>query len=102
MVLVKEESPLAAKYDNKSVAEQNSVDLVWGFLMSPEYVQLRACICCDQEEFERFRSLVVNCVMAVSTSTILTCRVTCSYHYHSLKPSFASKPHTRPTSWTSN
>ena len=67
MVLVEEESPLAAKYDNKSVAEQNSVDLVWGFLMSSEYAQLRACICCDQEEFERFRSLVVNSVMAVST-----------------------------------
>ncbi|CAB9505272.1 Receptor-type guanylate cyclase gcy [Seminavis robusta] len=63
-VLVKEESPLAAKYSNKSVAEQNSVDLAWAFLMDPEYDQLRACICCDDEEFARFRSLVVNSVMA--------------------------------------
>ena len=64
MTLVKEESPLAVKYRNKSVAEQNSVDLAWDLLMRPEYDQLRACICCDEDEFFRFRSLVVNSVMA--------------------------------------
>lgn len=59
-VLVQEESPLAVRYQNKSVAEQNSVDLAWGFLMEPEFHQLRNSICCDDEEFARFRSLVVN------------------------------------------
>lgn len=59
-VLIEEASPLAVKYKNKSVAEQNSVDLAWGFLMDPEYDLLRATICCDDEEFARFRSLVVN------------------------------------------
>jgi len=63
-VLVKEESPLAVKYKNKSVAEQNSVDLAWDLLMSPAYAALRSCICCNDEEFNRFRSLVVNSVMA--------------------------------------
>lgn len=29
-----------------------------------EYDKLRACICCDEEEFTRFRSFVVNSVMA--------------------------------------
>jgi hypothetical protein len=63
MVLVQEEDPLAHKYQGKSVAEQNSVDLAWEILMSSEYEKLRNCICCDQEEFLRFRSLVVNSVM---------------------------------------
>ena len=64
IVLVKEEDPLAAKYKNSSVAEQNSVDLAWSFLMSPEFRKLRSTICCDDEEFLRFRQLVVNSVMA--------------------------------------
>ncbi|CAB9496134.1 Receptor-type guanylate cyclase gcy [Seminavis robusta] len=64
MVLIKEESPLAEKYNNLSVAEQNSVDLAWSMLMEPRYENLRSCLCCDAEEFTRFRSLVVNSVMA--------------------------------------
>jgi hypothetical protein len=40
----------------------SSVDLAWSLLM--EYDKLRACICCNDEEFTRFRSLVVNSVMA--------------------------------------
>jgi 3'5'-cyclic nucleotide phosphodiesterase len=64
MVLIQEESPLAAKYRNKSVAEQNSVDLAWGLLMQPKYEKLRACICGSDEEFARFRQLVVLSVMA--------------------------------------
>jgi hypothetical protein len=60
MVLVKEESPLAVKYNNLSVAEQNSVDLSWSKLMESDYDKLRACICNDEEEFKRFRQLVVN------------------------------------------
>jgi len=55
--LVNEHSPLAAKYDNKSVAEQNSVDLAWDIFMSDKFQNLRSCICCDEEEFKRFRQL---------------------------------------------
>ena len=62
-VLVQEDDPLAHKYNGKSVAEQNSVDLAWQIFMSPEYEKLRDCICSTQEEFMRFRSLVVNSVM---------------------------------------
>lgn len=54
----------ARKYKNKSVAEQRSVDLGWGILMRPEYDDLRACIYNSRKEFERFRQLVVNSVMA--------------------------------------
>lgn len=70
MVLIQEQSPLAAKYQNKSVAEQNSVDLAWNLLMSSDFDNLRNCICCDDEEYSRFRSLVVNSVMATDVSHI--------------------------------
>ncbi len=62
--LVKERSEEATRYKNKSVAEQNSVDLAWELLMKPEYVDLRACIYNSRKEFQRFRQLVVNAVMA--------------------------------------
>lgn len=63
MTLVQEGDVLAHKYQEKSVAEQNSVNLAWDILMSPDYEKLRSCICVNQEEYIRFRSLVVNSVM---------------------------------------
>ena len=62
--LVNENDPLAAKYNNKSVAEQNSVDLAWDVFMSDDYTDLQDCIFTTKDEFERFRSIVVNVVMA--------------------------------------
>ena len=62
--LVKEDTHLARKYCNKSIAEQNSVDLAWGILMSDDYMDLRNTICACEDEYRRFRQLVVNAVMA--------------------------------------
>jgi 3'5'-cyclic nucleotide phosphodiesterase/Adenylate and Guanylate cyclase catalytic domain len=62
--LVNENHPLASRYNNKSVAEQNSVDLAWGILFNEKYKDLRAAIYSDEVELMRFRSLVVNSVMA--------------------------------------
>ncbi|CAB9531987.1 cAMP-specific 3',5'-cyclic phosphodiesterase (Partial), partial [Seminavis robusta] len=62
--LVKENDPLATKYHGKSIAEQNSVELSWGILMKPEFGQLRACIYTNEDELTRFRSIVVNLVLA--------------------------------------
>jgi class 3 adenylate cyclase len=62
--LVKEKTRIAEIYRNKSVAEQNSVEMAWELLMEPCYKDLRACIYSNQEELERFRQLVVNSVMA--------------------------------------
>jgi 3'5'-cyclic nucleotide phosphodiesterase len=61
---VNEEHPLALKYNNKSVAEQNSVDLAWGIIMSEDFKELQSCIYCSKDEFNRFRSIIVNVVMA--------------------------------------
>lgn len=62
--LVKENSHIAALYRGKSVAEQNSVDLAWDLLFSPEFNEMRAAIYQTESELRRFRQLVVNSVMA--------------------------------------
>ena len=62
--LVKEHTSLAAAYNNKSVAEQNSVDIAWDLLMEDCYKDLRRTIYCNEVEFKRFRQLIVNTVLA--------------------------------------
>jgi len=62
--LVKEKAHIAALYKNKSIAEQNSLDLAWDLLMSREYSHLQQTIFATHEEFHRFRQLVVNVVLA--------------------------------------
>jgi class 3 adenylate cyclase len=62
--LVKENTHNSVKYGGKSVAEQHSVDLAWGMLMDPSLKDLRECIYADESEYQRFRQLVVNCVIA--------------------------------------
>ena len=62
--LVKEGVPLAKFYDGKSVAEQNSLDLAWNLLMDPYYKDLRNAIYTTQTGLDRFRSMLVNVVMA--------------------------------------
>lgn len=62
--LVKESSALADCYSNKSVAEQNSIDLSWSLLMEDEFQNLRRAIYDTEEEFQRFRQLVLNVVLA--------------------------------------
>ena len=62
--LVKEATPLAFRYKNQSVAEQNSVDVGWNLLMEPRFQDLRNAIYSSEAEMIHFRKLVVNCVMA--------------------------------------
>jgi class 3 adenylate cyclase len=62
--LVAEKQDIAAFYEGRSVAEQNSVDLAWELLMGDSYADLRAAIYGNKCEKGRFRQLVVNSVMA--------------------------------------
>lgn len=62
--LITENSDLARLYKNKSIAEQNSIDIAWELLMEPAFDALRSCIFANQGEHDRFRSLVVNSVIA--------------------------------------
>lgn len=62
--LAKEDRELASKFEGKSLAEQRSVELAWSLLLNPDYKDLRNALCPTQAEVKRFRSLVVNAVMA--------------------------------------
>lgn len=62
--LIKEGDPMAKQYNNKSIAEQNSVDLAWELLHEPAYKDLRHCIYQTETELTRFRQLIVNSVLA--------------------------------------
>lgn len=62
--LVKENTTTAIRYHNRSVAEQHSIAVAWSLLMQPCYRELRECIYRTEDEFNRFRQLVVNSVMA--------------------------------------
>jgi class 3 adenylate cyclase len=62
--LVKEKTTVASVYKNKSVAEQNSVDKTWILLMEGNYANLRKTIYRTEDEFKRFRQLLVNTVLA--------------------------------------
>eukprot|EP00980_Cylindrotheca_fusiformis_P014859 scaffold4056_cov115-Cylindrotheca_fusiformis.AAC.3 len=62
--LIQEKSPLADLYKNKSVAEQNSVDIAWWLLMTPSFSTLRSAIYSNGDEKRRFRQILVNSVIA--------------------------------------
>jgi class 3 adenylate cyclase len=62
--LIQEGADMAVHYKNKSMAEQNSVELAWELLMEPQYRELRKVIYTSQSELNRFRQLIVNSVMA--------------------------------------
>ena len=62
--LIKESPALASRYANKSVAEQNSVDIAWDLLMMDSFVDLQQALFATEAELRRFRQLVVNAVMA--------------------------------------
>jgi hypothetical protein len=62
--LVKEKNRLSVMYKDKSVAEQNSIDLAFELFTSASYSELASCICGDEHEYKRFRQLVINSVMA--------------------------------------
>ena len=62
--LVQEQPELATIYGGRSVAEQNSLDISWELLMGDEFSNLRRCLFDSQKTLNRFRSLVVNSLMA--------------------------------------
>lgn len=62
--LVAEKSPVAIQYGNRSVAEQNSLVLCWDMLMEEKYTRFRHMVCASRSELDRFRSLVINAVLA--------------------------------------
>ena len=61
--LIEEQPEMAAKYHNKSVAEQKSLDIAWDILMEDGFEELRRVLFPTQFELMRFRQLIVNVVL---------------------------------------
>ena len=62
--LVREKADVAIKFGDKSVAEQQSVDLALRLLAEPRFKDLQLCVCETEQEQRRFRQLLINLVMA--------------------------------------
>jgi hypothetical protein len=62
--LGKEEPEMDEYYKQKSIAEQNSVDVAWEIFMSKKFDGLRSFIFASHHELMRFRQVVVNIVLA--------------------------------------
>jgi hypothetical protein len=62
--LIKENAVIAGLYQDRSVAEQNSLELSWWLLTEEDFSALRNTIASSKEELARFRQLVINSVMA--------------------------------------
>lgn len=62
--LAVEDKVLAEKYQNKSVAEQHSLDLSWELFMQPQFEALRGCMFATEADLKRFRQVLVNVVLA--------------------------------------
>jgi len=59
-----EEPEMAIIYKNKSIAEQNSLDIAWDLLMTEQFLVLRRALFTTETELQRFRQVVVNVVLA--------------------------------------
>jgi hypothetical protein len=62
--VVKENSESAIRFKNRSVNQQNSLDVAWTVMMLPQFTDLRVCICGNVDEMKRFRQLLVNSFLA--------------------------------------
>jgi 3'5'-cyclic nucleotide phosphodiesterase len=62
--LMEENIPIATIYKNKSIAEQNSIDVAWNLLMQPTFHALRQSMFTSRADLCRFRQVMVNSVLA--------------------------------------
>jgi hypothetical protein len=62
--LIEENLTLGRRFQKKSVAEQNSLNLCFDLLSSEDYVNLRQLLFANDDDQMRFRQIVVNSVMA--------------------------------------
>ena len=66
--LVKEGHPLAMRYNDRSILEQNSLSLSFEILMLPEFANLQCAIFATPEERHSFRSLLIDLVLSTDIS----------------------------------
>jgi 3'5'-cyclic nucleotide phosphodiesterase len=59
-----EEPALSRRYNGKSIAEQNSLDMAWNIFSLEHFAPLRAYLFQSADDLARFRQILVNMVLA--------------------------------------
>jgi class 3 adenylate cyclase len=62
--LTKEQANIATQYNNRCIAEQNSFEIGWRLFMEPQFIALRQCLFPTNHDYNRFRQVTLNVVMA--------------------------------------
>lgn len=62
--MIVENREMADRYEYRSVAEQNSLELCWNLLLEPRFKELRATVYATSSDMQHFRELLVNSIMA--------------------------------------
>lgn len=75
--LIKEEPNMGATFRNKSVAEQNSLEIAWSLLMSDRFKALREYVFVESDEIMRFRQVMVNAVLATGKLHVVAALCAC-------------------------
>jgi len=57
--LIEEKPEFSAKYDNKSIAENNSIAVAWKLLLNPAFAAFRTCVAPTTKELDIFHETVV-------------------------------------------
>jgi len=67
--LSRENHPLALLYNDKSVAEQNSLKVAFSTLMEPRFAELRHTLCPTSDDQFEFRRIVIDLVMCTDIAS---------------------------------
>ena len=67
--LSRENHPLALLYNDKSIAEQNSLKVAFSTLMDPRFAELRHTLCPTSEDQFEFRRIVIDLVMCTDIAS---------------------------------
>jgi class 3 adenylate cyclase len=62
--LTKDRAPIAVFYRDRCIAEQNSFDVAWKLFMGQQFADLRRCIFRSENDYNCFRQVTLNIVMA--------------------------------------
>ena len=62
--LAQERPDFAAKYEHRSIAENNSITIAWALFLRPEFAAFRHCVAPTPSDLQEFRDTVVNATLA--------------------------------------
>ena len=66
--LAQEKPEFAAQYNNRSIAEKDSIAIAWELFMQPEFNELRSVVAPTVAELQRFKETVVKATLAFDTA----------------------------------